>query len=149
MWSEILQKLATEIGLEPELLTLQASQDFFRIPRMRRLQDLFHFAKGVLPGGASRDLTSFPDTCSWWISGRVLRKWHLQLHPILGELLISRWVERLTNNSMEALGAALPSPGIAGIKRPAVGSDSCWNCCPSLHLDLPIRGPQKILTCSL
>ena len=46
--------------------------------------------------GANCDLTSFPETFSWWISWRVLRKWHLQLHPILGELLISRWVERLT-----------------------------------------------------
>ena len=60
------------------------------------------------------------------------------------------WETNLCNNYLEALGAALRSPGIAGIKRPAVGSDpSCWNCCPSLHLDLPIRGPQKILTCYL
>ena len=60
------------------------------------------------------------------------------------------WETNLCNNYLEALGAALRSPGIAGIKRPAVGSDpSCWNCCPFLHLDLPIPGPQKILTCSL
>ena len=102
--------------------------------------------------GANCDLTSFPETFSWWISWRVLRKWHLQLHPILGGTanFAMSWETNLCNNYLEALGAALRSPGIAGIKRPAVGSDpSCWNCCPFLHLDLPIRGPQKILTCSL
>ena len=56
------------------------------------------------------------------------------------------WETNLCKNYLKAPGAADRSPGITRIKGPAVGSDpNCWNCYPSLHLDLPSRGPKKCL----